>query len=454
VPTPIPRLRLAAYLVATTLAFLGILEGGSRVAFPSIARAPIVADPPVVDVAAGTAPDARDISGYPAIVAQTACACDAGSDPTCRLGPPLREQAVPCAKRPGAARVLFLGESSVWGTRLADDETIPAQIARVAAERGRRVEAINGGIQGEDLETVYRVLLWALPRLRPDAVVIYAGHNEVYALSPSFNGAVLQRFYPRAPWVRRAYRAFAFPRVAAALVRRTRTRAASGAATGYDGLPGGDVALSADQAIFLDNLRARVIDRARTRLSWSLDLCRDRGLPVLVALPTSNLLRPPASPTHGPSYAAHREAFAAARAEADRAFRRHQWAAALAPLAEAARLDPGYATTDHLQGVALLHLGRTDEARAAMDRALDGIRLYRMVGEGQDGAPPALSRALADAATARGVPVWDAGRAVRGGNDPSDDERLFVDYLHFSALGARRFAEGLVGEMTERGWLR
>ena len=447
------RLQLVLFAFAVLVAFGFLLEGACRVFFQRIARARIVADPGVADLRIPDPPTEADAARYPALAAQNGCVCSGAAN--CRIGNPFRDQTFSCAPDPSVTRILFLGESSVWGTMLAADRTIPAQVARIAGQRGSRVEAINGGIQGEDLATCYRVAAVLLPRVHPDAVVIYAAHNEAFALSPSFNRAVLDRIYPQTDLARRLYRRLAVARVGAYLWRQLRAREfPAESRSGFDGLPGGDPVLTADQMAFLDGLREKVFALAPARLAWTLDLCRRSGVRVLYAVPTSNLIWPPASPTHGPGYAANRPAWEAKKVAAERAFRRHDFAAALAPLAAMERIDPSFATTYHLAGAALLRLGRTAEARAEFDRALDEIHLNRMVGTGQDGAAPSLVRLLAAAARERGVPVWDVGLAVRGGTSPERDADLFVDHLHFNAEGARRFAEGLVGELQRLGWVK
>lgn len=82
-------------------------------------------------------------------------------------GPP------PAAPKPaGVPRILVVGDSSLFGHGVADDETYPAQLESTLAGLGQRVEVINGGTPGYSTEQTRLFLAedgWAL---QPDLLVI------------------------------------------------------------------------------------------------------------------------------------------------------------------------------------------------------------------------------------------------------------------------------------------
>ncbi|MDO9280586.1 MAG: SGNH/GDSL hydrolase family protein [Pseudomonadota bacterium] len=81
--------------------------------------------------------------------------------------------ALPADPKPaGVPRVLVVGDSSLFGHGVADDETYPAQLEQILLGLGRRVEVLNGGTPGYSTEQT-RIFLaedgWAL---QPDLLVI------------------------------------------------------------------------------------------------------------------------------------------------------------------------------------------------------------------------------------------------------------------------------------------
>jgi lysophospholipase L1-like esterase len=87
------------------------------------------------------------------------------------------------AKTPGRLRVVCMGESSTYGSGVADDETYPARLqghlARLLAPRD--VEVINAGVLGyTSAENVLHGLFDVAP-LAPDLVVYYYTHNDAHA---------------------------------------------------------------------------------------------------------------------------------------------------------------------------------------------------------------------------------------------------------------------------------
>ncbi|MDX1571925.1 MAG: SGNH/GDSL hydrolase family protein [Xanthomonadales bacterium] len=81
-----------------------------------------------------------------------------------------------------AAVIWAFGGSSVWGTGVADESTVPSQLARTLSEPGRPVRVLNFGESGyvstQSLLTLQQSLAERPP---PDLVVFLGGANDVYA---------------------------------------------------------------------------------------------------------------------------------------------------------------------------------------------------------------------------------------------------------------------------------
>lgn len=78
------------------------------------------------------------------------------------------------AERPDRPRVVVLGESSVHGHLLTEEEAFPALLA----ERLPDTEVLNAGLPGALSGVVLNAGLEALD-LSPDLLVVYAGHNDL-----------------------------------------------------------------------------------------------------------------------------------------------------------------------------------------------------------------------------------------------------------------------------------
>lgn len=103
----------------------------------------------------------------------------------------------------GGTRIFTLGESSVFGYGLNDDETW-AQLLETKLRRrpdGRSLDVINAGNNGHtSLQTLFRFYTKVLP-LEPSHVILYLGPNDLYGTGPDrllitedilFSGSVAQ----------------------------------------------------------------------------------------------------------------------------------------------------------------------------------------------------------------------------------------------------------------------
>ena len=81
---------------------------------------------------------------------------------------------------PGVLRVLSVGDSFTWGTGVEDEQTYPAQLARILSGDldGRPVEVINTGVMSWGISQYYRWTLEEGLKLDPDVIVIAMFHDD------------------------------------------------------------------------------------------------------------------------------------------------------------------------------------------------------------------------------------------------------------------------------------
>jgi lysophospholipase L1-like esterase len=77
-------------------------------------------------------------------------------------------------------RILFLGDSVVFGTRLPQDKTIPAQLEKKLREEGENIRVINAGVEGYSTFQEYHQLRHIGLALDPDVIVLGFVVNDVY----------------------------------------------------------------------------------------------------------------------------------------------------------------------------------------------------------------------------------------------------------------------------------
>lgn len=135
----------------------------------------------------------------------------------------------PSAKRPGATRVLFLGDAYTFGHGLRDADALPQVVGQELERRERgRYEVINGGVYGYSTANELEFFLKYGRPLRPDLVVIVVTTGDIfdnavwYELGP--DGTLrrkattsqyaytrrLTRYVPGASWLRENSHLFKF----------------------------------------------------------------------------------------------------------------------------------------------------------------------------------------------------------------------------------------------------
>lgn len=91
----------------------------------------------------------------------------------------LRERDIPYERTPGVTRVLVLGDSAVIGMEVPQDAVFPRVAERALAQRGFRVEFVNGGVRGWGSDQSLLFLLDEGLRYRPDVVLYFWNENDV-----------------------------------------------------------------------------------------------------------------------------------------------------------------------------------------------------------------------------------------------------------------------------------
>jgi lysophospholipase L1-like esterase len=91
----------------------------------------------------------------------------------------LRGAAVPLARVDGVARILFLGDSIVFGYGVGDRDTVTEQLASALAGEGVRTEVINAGVPAYNSEQEIAYLLDQGLGYDPDWVVLGFCWNDI-----------------------------------------------------------------------------------------------------------------------------------------------------------------------------------------------------------------------------------------------------------------------------------
>lgn len=83
------------------------------------------------------------------------------------------------AKTPGVYRILLLGDSTVVGRSVPQDQTLQAFLETRLQAAGRRVEVFNGGVEGYSTDQVLLRLEQLVPLYRPDVVFYGLCDNDL-----------------------------------------------------------------------------------------------------------------------------------------------------------------------------------------------------------------------------------------------------------------------------------
>lgn len=354
------------------------------------------------------------------------------------LLPGFRPAELARVKPEGTLRIVALGGSTSYGLFVGGDAAFVSVLGReLAARSGRPVEALNLGCAGFASDRVAALLPTALA-LAPDLVVVYAGHNEMLGGDAGPTAGLTPSLRLRA-WLLARSALFAW--LDHAWTRALRAAETESVREEVAALEAGEIptfvleAVPASQRVApSDAFRAWAAERYRANLRRMIESARGAGVPLLFALPVSNLRAPPAVSFHAPDFGAKRDFDTALRAAV--ALREGgKLVEARAELERAVALSPGHAMAWYLHGEVLRELGRDDEARAAYRRATDLVT-YRIT--------TPLEEVFLDVMRAEGAPWVDLRPRFQGDLSDAAAARLFVDHLHPTAAGHAEIAAALL----------
>lgn len=252
----------------------------------------------------------------------------------------------PARKDPDTWRVFSLGASSTVGDPYGPASSYSAFAQQMLQELhpDRRIEILNCGIVAISSLNVLDLLDEALDH-EPDAVLLYTGHNEAYgadAVLSGLRGTVDTRAGLKFRlWLRNTRLGLLAQQIA-------RQRKAP------DGGPGGtrarEFGMDLMQGKVLpewSDLHAAMLRIYRGNLEEMIQVCRRRGVPVILCTLPSNLRdQSPLGSAHGPKLPADRlAAWERAFEFGRRAMEQGRWEEALPSLREAAAADSFHAET-------------------------------------------------------------------------------------------------------------
>lgn len=296
----------------------------------------------------------------------------------------------------------------------------------------RRIEVVNTAMAAVNSYTLLD-FVDEIAAQQPDAVLIYAGHNEYYGALGVGSAETISAF----PFVTRAYLELAELRTVQAL------RALMARVAGWFAGPESGARPTAtlmervvgEQSIpYGSSLYEMGLRQFRSNLSALLGRYRARGVPVFIGTLASNegdhapFISGLAAETHAALWQSRVDEARAAAARGD-------LDAALSALEAAVALDSLGADALYLKGQVLEAQGRYDEARAAFLAAKDRDELrFR--------APEAMNRIIREEAARHGAVVVDTQALLRQASPNGIiGHELMTEHLHPNPEGYFRIAD-------------
>ena len=342
------------------------------------------------------------------------------------------DQRFPAAKSDRAYRIFCLGGSTTYGRPYDDRTSFVGWLRRFlpATDPSRDWQVINGG--GISYAS-YRVamLMEELIRYEPDLFIVYSGHNE-FLERRTYAGIIEEH-----PVVTRLHLALRRSRLCTLIRRTVRSfEPRSTATTPQRASLAAEVSAMLDSSAGLDlyrrddALRSQILDHYRYNLGRMVALARSAGAGILFVNPAANVR------DFAPFKSQHAGGLSDEAIEAwDRQFnagtdaaKRSDHPAAVAAFEAALKLDDRHAYLHYAYGQSLLALGRLDEARAHLERAVtEDVCPLRIL--------PEMQTILSAVARQHGVPLIDFrerlearsrrqhGHALLGADD-------FLDHVH------------------------
>jgi tetratricopeptide (TPR) repeat protein len=353
-------------------------------------------------------------------------------------------------KPAGEYRIFVLGESTVQGQPydLQASFTTWLELSLGAAELARTWEVVNcGGISYASYRLV--PILEEVLGHEPDLIVVCSGHNEF--LEDRTYGHIKRAAGPLAWAQRQALRLRTCTLLRAGVLHLAGQ--SDGAAPGRTLLgPEVDARLDWEGGLAQyhrdDAWRSEVIEHYAFNLGRMTALARRAGVPLLLVAPVSNLDWPPFKSAHRPDLSD------AERQECDDLCRRARacydtdLAEAIRLLERALALDDLHADTHYQVGKCYQAAGHWDEARAALERALDvDICPLRML-------QPMRER-LRQVAQQAGVPLLDGHELfVQRSRHGITGPEWLVDHVHPKVEGHQLLADAIADELARQRVVR
>ncbi|MEO0556697.1 MAG: tetratricopeptide repeat protein [Bacteroidota bacterium] len=407
------------------LLFFGLLEGGLRLGGYG-ADYPLFVDAPG---APGRIMPSRDVANR--YFARNA------SVPTPNPDYFLRD------KPDGTIRIVAQGGSSTAGFPYYRGAAFPQVLGERIRQAypDREVEVVNTAMAAVNSYTLLD-LADEIIEVKPDVVVIYAGHNEFYGAL----GAASTESLGRSPGLVRTYlglRAFRTVQLVRQLAGQIAGAFAPSRPTGRP--PSGTLMarMIGEQSVPMDG---EIYEAGRQQFASNLDRLlatyRDAGIPVYISTLGSNERdqRPFITEV---SAGADSTALYTAIEEGQAQLRAGDSTAAVVSLERAVALDASAADAQYALGQAYLAVGQMDGARAAFIRArdLDALRFR---------APTEFNAIIRETAERHGATVVEGEAAFR---EASDDGivgfEVMLEHLHPNLEGYSVLADAFYDEIIE-----
>jgi tetratricopeptide (TPR) repeat protein len=324
-------------------------------------------------------------------------------------------------------RVFCIGESSMFGTPYEFSATIPALIRKQLRHlcRDKTIEVINLGASAINTNVIADMAP-ALASFRPDAVLIYTGHNEFYG--PDGVGAPwIEKRFPFLTPLKYRVREIRLVRLAQRLLASLRSGTPSDRNLMKEVSRGATVEIGSPEA-------DRIFGRFRDNLHRIFRTFSESGIPVVASDISSNLMFPPFEHTPRPSSGDLPPLFAAAR-----------YREIIGRLPALRSADSADAFSDYWLGRAYAALGDTQRGISFLERARDEDLLkFR--------APGQINRIIHDVCSEEHIPCIAADSMLRAWS-PSGitDGTLFWEHLHPKARGYDLIARLFLGSMGRLG---
>jgi lysophospholipase L1-like esterase len=354
-------------------------------------------------------------------------------------------------RAPGTFRVVFQGESSAAGFPYGHGGAPSRMLAQrlQATFPERPVEVINAAFTAISSYTLLDQADEIIAQ-QPDAVLIYAGHNEYYGVL----GAGSTRALGGARPIVRAYLALQRLRTVQLLGRLVRwTRGADDAPAGAAGgaADTGEAPrtvmelLAGDRRVALGSpLYERGLAQFRANLSALLARYRRHGVPVLIGTVVSNERDQPPFVT-GLAAGTDTTAWWRLQREGATALARGDTAAAARALGAAIRMDPTGAAAHYA-------LARLAEVRGDAAGARAAYRAAKERDELRFRAPEAVNAVIREEAARHGAVLVETQAAVERASPGGVPGRaLILEHLHPNLDGYFVIADAFYGALRARG---